>query len=343
MRYKGFWINISLFWLSFFLSLGGLEIGIRYLLPIYDPSGELWFYGTNDGVPLLLPGTKRMWKNTGDYNVKVDVNQYGFRDVKDLKESTINDWFVVGDSFSMGHGVEETERFSDLLQQKIGLHFYNISIPSDFNGYEKLIDYAQKKNSIIKNLIIGVCMENDLQNYETSRYIEVLPPKEMDIVEKIKDRFLFLKHTLRMHSAVYNAITSIVKRNVFFRNIALKLKLISDPKAIYPSRHYDRQILLRSADKLVSIAQRFHTLVLLIPSRGLWYGDYKKDEDRLHVEFVSLLKQAGLTVIDLRPIFEASGNPMQYHFQYDGHWNRLGHQKAADILMPYIKKKTNSN
>ena len=29
---------------------------------------------------------------------------------------------------------------------------------------------------------------------------------------------------------------------------------------------------------------------------------------------------------------EASGNPLQYHFRFDGHWNAAGHRLAGAAL-----------
>ena len=37
-------------------------------------------------------------KNSSDYNVEISFNNYGFRDIKNLKNSKYSDFFVVGDS-----------------------------------------------------------------------------------------------------------------------------------------------------------------------------------------------------------------------------------------------------
>jgi hypothetical protein len=174
-------INPIIFLSSNILSLLLLEFLIRIILPVYDPSGMLEFYQNQDGVPLARENSiSRQWRNTGDYNVAVRINQYGFRDSKDLSLSTVNDIFVVGDSFSFGYGVEEDERYSNLLETKLNTPIYNISIPTDFDGYEKLIAYAQKNGATINHLIIGVTMENDLANYA----IPLLPHSPVDKASK---------------------------------------------------------------------------------------------------------------------------------------------------------------
>ena len=110
--------------------------------------------------------SKRQWKNTGDYNVEVYSNHLGLRNRKNLKNSDENWIYVVGDSFSFGHGVSEGKRFSNLLETKYKIgEVVNISIPTDLDGYEKLISYAKINGAQIKHLILGFCMENDFKDY----------------------------------------------------------------------------------------------------------------------------------------------------------------------------------
>jgi len=37
-------------------------------------------------------------------------------------------------------------------------------------------------------------------------------------------------------------------------------------------------------------------------------------------------------MLDLRPLMEAGGTPLVYHFNNDGHWNARGHALAADAI-----------
>ncbi len=40
--------------------------------------------------------------------------------------------------------------------------------------------------------------------------------------------------------------------------------------------------------------------------------------------------------LDLRPVFERGGHPLDYHFEHDRHWNGEGHRVAAEALVDVI-------
>ena len=73
-------------------------------------------------------------------------------------------------------------------------------------------------------------------------------------------------------------------------------------------------------------------LAVLIPSRALWVGAGRDREDRLHRRFLAALQARGIDVLDLRPLLEAGGRPLSFHFANDGHWNAEGHRLAAEAI-----------
>src|SRR5258707_181049 len=113
--------------------------------PAYDPSRQVTFALLPDGTPIGTPGAqRRLVKNTGDYDVQVSFNSLGLRDSKSIAVSGVDSIFVVGDSFGFGWGVEEAQRFSNLLEDRLGRLVFNISTGvADFDGYDHLIRYAE--------------------------------------------------------------------------------------------------------------------------------------------------------------------------------------------------------
>lgn len=275
----------------------------------------------------------RQFKNTGDFDVEVEFNRYGFRDRKDIAGSTFNDFFVVGDSFSFGWGVKEEERFSDLLQEKLKARVYNISSTTDFFGYGKLVQHAISHGAKIRKLVVGVCMENDLLDYEDLETQMKAARNGGDVkTSTFGGNLQAVKLYLSMKSAAYTALTFLIHQTAPLKRVAVHAGLIVDNIAGIRKNAYSETVLASSARKLVEITRPFDSTVLIIPSRGLWIGSNIATETLVHDKFVAGLRNTGLKVVDLKSVFEETGDPLQFHFKNDGHWNRQGHAKAAEVL-----------
>ena len=161
--------------------------------------------------------SKRQWKNTGDYNVEVYSNHLGLRNRKNLKNSDENWIYVVGDSFSFGHGVSEGKRFSNLLETKYEIgEVVNISIPTDLDGYEKLISYAKINEPKLNTLYLG---------FVWRMILRITQKRKKKIREIIIS--LFLKEFLKKEIALYNLLTHAVHGNSYLQKFATKLGLIN--------------------------------------------------------------------------------------------------------------------
>jgi hypothetical protein len=318
---------------SLLFSLIMIELLARFFFPAFNPVGKFAFYFNENGVPLGPRNfSGRMWDPAGDYDVPVNINQFGFRDHQDLRQSTSKDIFVVGDSFMFGYGVPEDKRLSNLLEQQLGGLVYNIAIPGDLDDYKNLIRYAQQNGATIKNLIIGVCMENDLGYY----YHGNSPAGDHKSVRKMSSPLQTLKEFVGTKTVTYNLLTYAIHQNPFLRKAGVRLGLVLDKVElglINKDRGKDDKITIDdSVRKLQEISEPFKTIIIIVPSRALWIGNQRAAESAFHNEFVAALKKTGFLVIDMRPYFEAGGNPLQYYFKNDGHWNEKGHGKAAEII-----------
>lgn len=333
---RKFLSNFFILIFSILLCLSILEYGTRILFPHFDPSGHIDFIINSDGTPTTKKrGLLRQIKNTGDYDVLVKIGPLGLRESKSLKTSTPNDFFVVGDSFSFGWGVEESNRFSNILDGLLpNKKVFNISIPTDFIGYKKLISYAKKNGATISNLIIGVTMENDLRNYEL---VDSAVSKQT-IGAGNYSTFNALKYFLKNNSAAYFFVTSVVHKKSILKNIASRLGFIVDNYKVLEVNKFNSTVIKDSAKTLHSITQNFKTLVLIIPSRGLWVGNNnnRKIVDQTHKSFIDALNKLNIDYVDMRGVFEKSGSPLKFHFKHDGHWNKTAHNQAAKRLAKKI-------
>lgn len=318
-------IRLLLVLISTAIMLLVLEVGIRLALPYFDPAKQIPFHRNEQGLGLGQPNTE-YWVRTpkGDYSVTVRFNRYGLRDPKDLAHSTADDLFAVGDSFTFGWGLPDGQRFSDLLEAKLGRPVYNIAIPGDLLDDALLTHYAEQKGAHPRKLIIGVCMENDLLDYPALRAAKPLPAPLPSRKERTREY-------LKSHSAIYLALATTLQGN-FGSELFEKLGLARNIDELTRRNIYSETVLLASRDALLEVAKGREPLVLLIPSRRLWSGDNTEVESQIHERFAALLREAGLPVVDMRPVFEAAGPPLKYYFQTDPHWNAEGHRLAAEEL-----------
>lgn len=296
----------------------------RLLFPAFDPSGRFAFDREIADLVLARPGTMaRQVKNTGDYDVAVRINRHGLRDGKDIATARSEDLVVVGDSFAWGWGVEENERFSNLVEAMTGRRVFNISTPTDLDGYDALLAYGEALGARLGRIVVTVCMENDLRLYGPSTAMETTAPPA---------RLADWKPWLESRSAAYLLATAAVHQTPWLRDAAVRAGLIVPNLAGIALNDDLPGIVDSSADRLQSIASRHPTLVVLIPSRALWIGANRAVEDRIHRTFTAALAERGVETLDLRPAFEAGGAPLSFHFANDGHWNPRGHRLAAEAI-----------
>jgi len=320
------------------------EFATRLLFPQFNPRAQLGFQVMPGHFALGPPlRTERDMTPKGDFNVEVKFNQYGFRDVKDLRDSTGADWFAVGDSFTLGFGVDEDKRFSNRLEQKLQAaggraRVFNIAIPGNFLDYQRLVQYAESRGATVKHLIVGVCMDNDLEDYSTGKSDWELMPQwnaNSSLVSRIRA-------WLKARSALYITTSFVLESSPVTRRLLEKIGLANDLIAMdagYKSR-LDEAVLKTGRDELVKLASEApDTLILIIPSRRLWLSNDRQTEAQIHTTFVRMCRDAGLNVIDLKRVFEKDPNPLSFYFAHDPHWSPRGHEIAAAELFKAIQSR----
>ena len=324
-------INWMIFLVSLVVSLFLAELVMRWVYSEYDPRGNVMFYSKNDGTVLAKPNfSGRQWRNSGEFNVKVDINKYGFRERKDFKNAQSKDLFLIGDSFSFGHGVEEEERFGNVLQKlflgKSKVYNNAISV-SHFINYQRNLEYAENQGTKIENILIGVCMENDILDYD-----KVLKEWETQI---IKEDEISIKNWLNQKSCLYNFLAVKIQSNQNVRIFLTKIGIVKNASRVQKLEATEQE-LKSSLEQLKIIIRGKKSLVVLIPSRMNWVQNQNQVEiaNKTHENFKYLLRKNEILFVDMKPVFNIkSDNPLEeLHFKYDGHWNKQGHQLAANAI-----------
>jgi len=329
--------KVLLLTVTLLIGVSMMEWGVRRLFPYFSPTAQVPFRLVAKGMALGPAGqTVRMATPKGDYNSVLRFNQDGFRDMKTLAEAREADWYALGDSYTMGWGVEEEERFSNRLEQEFKAHnhparVFNIALPDNIIGYGRLLRYAESRGAKVRRVVVGICMENDLRNYRDGKGawdMMGLPPSSNK--EAIRE-------WLKKHSALYIAASYGLQRLTFTRKLLNRLGIARSIDELTGHNEWDETVLGTSRDELVKLVAGRDALILIIPSRNLWHGAYIPTEQRVHETFIRMLRESGLSVMDVRPMIEASGDPLSCYFKTDPHWNARGHAIAGRELFKAIQ------
>ena len=331
-RLKGYAGKLLLFLVSSAICLLVLEVAVRYLFPYYNPRTQVFFERNAEGIVLGVPSTTyQVATPKGDWNLTVSNNRHGFRDPKDYTQSTPGDIFASGDSYTFGWGVEEAERYSNVLEKNQGARVFNIAIPEDIRGYARTLEFVKKNGAPVQNLMIGICMENDLWDYYSPESKHVTYHKQM-----IQGPFRKTAVWCKQHSALWTAASHLLRKNASTRRFLERVGIARDIDTLTHKNEYTPNIVKSSAEEVQKIATNYNTVILIIPSRALWAGQNTEAEQKVHTEFVQALRAGGLDVVDMKPILEKAGNPSRFYFTTDPHWNAAGHAAAAVALGDYF-------
>jgi hypothetical protein len=338
-RVRGAAAKVLLLTVTLLVGLALLELAVRWRFPYFSPAAQVPFRLVTNGLAVGPPGqTTRMATPKGDYNLALRFNEDGFRDSKPLREATESDWFALGDSYTMGWGVEEGERFSNQLEQEFKAHnlptrVINIAIPDNIIGYGRLLRYAESRGAKVRRLVVGICMENDLRDYRDGRGAWDL----MGLPAATRKEGI--RKWIKGHSALYIAASFELQRFGPTRWLLHKVGIARSIDELTGHNDWDETVLQTSRDEVVKLVAGREALVLIIPSRNLWYGAYTPIEQRVHEAFVRMLREAGVSVLDVRPMMEASGDPLGCYFKTDPHWNARGHALAGRELFKAIQER----
>ena len=108
------------------------------------------------------PGQEGIFE-TPQFRTVVRINENGLRDREHSyeRQNDIKRILVLGDSFAWGYGVEESERFSQLLEKSLGVEVINAGV-SGYSTDQELLWYRNEGIKYETDLVILVFAGNDV-------------------------------------------------------------------------------------------------------------------------------------------------------------------------------------
>lgn len=347
--------KLLLLFVTLGLCLVLLELAARLLLPWSNPRVQIPYQRTTNGIALGPRNqTVRLATPKGDYDLLLHFNEDGFRDAKNLREASEADWFALGDSYTLGVGVQEAERFSNLLEEAFktngpalsGARVFNIAIPDNIIGYQRLLKYAESRipalagKGGVRHLVVGVCMENDLWDYHEGRSSWDIPlgaDSPGAAADGAGAKRVPLRQWFKSHSALYITASYELQKIPFLRRWLERSGIARNVEQLAGQNEWNETILTSSRDEVLKLVGGRDAFVLIVPSRLLWHGHNQETERRVHETFVRLLREAGVRVVDPKEALEKQGAPLDCYFKTDPHWNARGHAIATRELFEAIR------
>lgn len=308
----------------------------RVLFEMFEPHPE-WGFHTRPN----LKDFHVQWRETG-VEAAYSTDDLGFRNVgRDYDAARIA---FIGDSFTFGMWVDDTEAFPTLLEQQLETPILNLGQQSFYiEQYALVTNWLLERHrpdvivvSIFPNDLTAEMTSDDFDNfYERFGWNDYksLPWQQRSIAYQLSARFNPPTLPPGVHSAVGPLGLTLFRVAGAHPNF-IKADQISHTEKVLSS------IIERATD------QGIRTVVALLPSKESTYhrdydtlfdDDYLTNEEVGYQRLAATATTAGATVIDLTPTFREHAKERLY-FEVDAHFNATGHALVASTLQPLLNR-----
>lgn len=328
---------------STLLALGLAEVCFRLLYPqpIVPRYVEMSKFGIRKNI-----GHVQGVMATGDFRHGFTTNSQGFRgqaEYAQLKPLGVYRVIALGDSVTLGHGVEDHETFSAVLQQELGhnrqVEVINMGV-SGFGTAEELIQLEQVGLAYQPDLVLLTYFPNDPYNNVVSKLFSVIDGRLVRTHDEyvpalfVRDRLSTIPgySYLCQHSHVLNFLRS--RASAFFIDyLARKNQVNSDISSVLSPTEREMTELLIRAVRQTTADRGVPLLILNIPVvlKGKVIGNYP--QDALGTENHSAI------VLDvLKTVYE--GHPLDdLSYVEDSHPKPMAHRLIGEAVAGLVQNK----
>jgi lysophospholipase L1-like esterase len=342
---RGILINLSLIILSTLFAFLLSEIVLRVMgfSPLYvSPERDrFWKYDSLLGWA-HKPGQEGIFE-TPEFRTTVRINQKGLRDREHSYERQKDNKriLVLGDSFAWGYGVEEAERFSQLLEKSLDVEVINAGV-SGYSTDQELLWYKNEGVKYDTDLVILVVAgndvgDNDQQLVSTIYYKPRFALEAGQLVLKgypvpktsPQGRFVY---ALSQRSAFAYFL---VQRYFDLLSLYSKIKANSDhtnsPGSGMSAKPEPFKLTIALIDEMKSIAESKKAKFMIVTTDRWWNSPSRET----YADFINTLRTEGFLVLDVESM--PGFDPEIMLIPDDGHWNQAGHKFVADKIKAFIE------
>ena len=332
--------NFSLFILSLIFSLGLSEIFIRLYVPVRNVGPSLSIYDPYYGK--RLKKSFQCIRMSPEFVMHFSTNSLGFRgpEPSNFPKRPV---LFLGDSFTMGYGVDDGKEFPELVRKFLVKTYGNnfITVVNNGigdNGNGRWIKFLNKEGQTYnpRMVVIQIC-SNDLSDNLRERLFHIdhenqlientNPPKTLRwTLQYLAESVPGLDKSYLIHLVRQLDINSL--RDGFFPQST------PSEKSEIPSKMEESEgpkLTLRLLQETVSICKK-HNWPLLAITIG--FSDMPLD---IQVRLVKIFTSNNISVIHIP---SKKGRPELY-YKVDGHWNEAGHAFVAAQILKELQTKKN--
>jgi lysophospholipase L1-like esterase len=345
IKTRGILINLSLIILSTLFALFLSEIALRVMgfKPLYvSPERDrFWKYDSLLGW-VHQPGQEGIFE-TPQFRTSVRINQKGLRDREhSYQRKTDNERIVVlGDSFAWGYGVEESARFSQLLEKSLGVEVINAGV-SGYSTDQELLWYKNEGIKYEPDLVILVLAGNDVGDNDR-QLVNTIYYKPRFVLE---DGGLVLKgYPVPKTSPQGRFVYSVSQRSAFAYFLVQRyfdlLSLYSRVKANADRTDSQRsgtsiksepfKLTLALIDEIRNTAKSRKAKFMIVTTDRWW----NSPSSETYKDFINALRTEGFMVLDVESM--PGFDPEVMLIPEDGHWNQAGHKFVAEEIKAFIE------
>ncbi|MCF0074399.1 hypothetical protein LZD49_28200 [Dyadobacter sp. CY261] len=275
-----------------------------------------------------------------EYSNAFKINSFGVRD----DENSLDNPKVVflGDSFTMGWGVDQDQTYADLTGRQLGVKSLNAGI-SSYGTYREMLLFSKIKRDSCKLMILQYCdndrEENEARN-EPSNQGQMLTPESFEnttIFNRINETYYPMRYTyffvrekdlLKRIWTSPSAVLEEMQGALTSWINGKQLAVVTPPDIKTPSEtKAHTEYFFKSLAKI----RRFYQGNIIVLHLD---GRYTRPE------MISAFEAEGKRTGDARLLFMHTDRLLkaQDYYPIDGHIKASGHHKISDALLDMIRK-----
>jgi len=210
-------------------------------LRLFYPQPLIPRYVTNApyGIRMNSPNVD-IWHSTPDYRVNIRTNTKGIRADREIQYAKLpgkKRIVVLGDSYTMGYGVNKEDLYLTILEKKLNDEGYTAEVinlgVSGFSNAEELITLENEGMRYEPDLVVLAFYQNDLKENVYSNLFGVedgeLTRKHKEYLPKIKLRnflysfkvYRFLAHHSHLLYLIREPLARVIKNGMLKKNVKM--------------------------------------------------------------------------------------------------------------------------